>query len=40
VAVRTLAQSGVFSEVVIGDANIERAQWMPQELDGAGEEQS
>jgi saccharopine dehydrogenase (NAD+, L-lysine-forming) len=34
VAVKTLAQSGVFSEVVIGDANIERARQMAQELGG------
>ena len=35
VAVKTLAQSGVFSEVVIGDANSTRAQQMAKEL-GAG----
>jgi len=35
VAVRTLAQSGIFSEVAIGDANIERARQMAKEL-GAG----
>jgi saccharopine dehydrogenase (NAD+, L-lysine-forming) len=34
VAVKTLAQSGVFSEVVIGDANIERARQMAKELGG------
>lgn len=35
VAVRTLAQSGVFSEIVIGDANTERTRQMAKEL-GAG----
>ena len=34
VAVKTLAQSGVFSEVVIGDANIERAKQMAKDLSG------